>query len=189
MISEKEFPISNKWIVANFIFFGLASIVLFIYSCSIVLGVSSCSFNILDFIIVCAFSMLIFILPIFLLLERNNLHYEFADNMVILKKGILAKAERRIPYGRIQNIIINQNIIDRILKLGSLTIETASDSGGAKVVLEAAANKGTPFGCMIGFRSNLVVIPGLEYNKAIELKNAVLKLMKANPIDDSHSGL
>ncbi len=122
MISEKEFPISNKWIVANFILFGLASIVLSINLFLIVLGASSCSFNIVDFIIACAFSIFIFIFPIYLLLERNNFHYEFADNMVILTKGILSKAERRIPYGRIQNIIINQNIIDRILKLGSFTI-------------------------------------------------------------------
>lgn len=51
--------------------------------------------------------------------------FHIEDNELIIQKGLLQKERKAIPLERIQSININQNIIQRILGIVSLEVETA----------------------------------------------------------------
>jgi putative membrane protein len=69
---------------------------------------------------------LIFTLPSILL---NYLYFSFyiTNKELVIKSGVLAKQQRNIPILKIQNINIQQNILQRILGIAKVQVETAGD--------------------------------------------------------------
>ncbi len=130
-----------------------------------------------------------FLIYLYLTLAIKNYHYEFGDNLITLKQGIISKSERNVMYGRIQNICVSQGIINRFMGLASLSIETASEGAGIKFVTQDSQNKANLSGALLGFHSNRIGIPGLLYENALELKKVLMERIKSNPIDDAQSGL
>lgn len=53
-----------------------------------------------------------------------------------VRKGILQKSERTTQRKRIESIGIQQNVIERLLRLATLTVETSSESGSPEVELK-----------------------------------------------------
>jgi putative membrane protein len=53
-----------------------------------------------------------------------SFRYRLGDEEIELRWGILRRHERRIPYGRIQNIDINRNAVARVTGTAELKIET-----------------------------------------------------------------
>ena len=51
--------------------------------------------------------------------------YTFTSDTFDIRSGVLNRREREIPYGRIQNVDISRNIIQRLLGLSAIDIETA----------------------------------------------------------------
>jgi hypothetical protein len=92
-------------------------------------------------------------------------------------------------YGRIQNICVSQGIINRLLGLASISIETASEGAGAKFIAQDSKSKANLAGALLGFHSNRIGIPGILYKNALEIKDVVMERIKLNPIDDAQSGL
>lgn len=58
----------------------------------------------------------------------NNLEYMIYEDRVILLKGILTKTEQNIPFRAITDFALERTLFDRILKLGSIKIQTAGQS-------------------------------------------------------------
>ncbi len=54
--------------------------------------------------------------------------YTLAPNELVIRTGLVARRERRIPYGKIQNLDVSKNIFHRLLGVANVTIQTA---GGA----------------------------------------------------------
>ena len=82
------------------------------------------------------------------------------------------------------------------MNIASLVIETASDGGGAAMMLQMKgkgkdAEKGMNrfISLFPGFGTAFISIPGLSYQNATSLKTFIMERIKANPIDDMHSGL
>lgn len=61
--------------------------------------------------------------------------FMISDKEIIIKSGILAKKQRTIPIERVQNLNVKQDLIQRILGIARLQIETAGDTS-AEGVLE-----------------------------------------------------
>jgi putative membrane protein len=55
--------------------------------------------------------------------------YELTTDTFDIRSGILSRREREIPYERIQNVDIAQNILQRALDIAEVRIETAGGSG------------------------------------------------------------
>ena len=51
--------------------------------------------------------------------------YELTSDTFDLQSGVFSRREREIPYGRIQNVDISRNIIQRLLGISAVNIETA----------------------------------------------------------------
>jgi len=60
--------------------------------------------------------------------------YQFKNDEMIIRSGVISKKQRNIPFKRIQNTNVSQNILHRILNLYKLEIETAGDSTGEGIL-------------------------------------------------------
>ncbi|MFA5105879.1 MAG: PH domain-containing protein [Candidatus Micrarchaeia archaeon] len=74
-------------------------------------------------------------------LHYVNFTYELADTEVIIRWGIFTRLRKVIPYARIQNINTERTVLERVLGIGSLMIETAgTQSGLAEGIIPGIAN-------------------------------------------------
>ena len=82
---------------------------------------------------------LLFLIPtyFFAKLYVKNFNYEISERFITIRYGILTRTKTSIPYSRIQNIAIYQNIRDRLLNIYTVKIETAGSSAAT-----ASAQKG-----------------------------------------------
>ncbi len=55
--------------------------------------------------------------------------YVLTNERLITRSGVIARAGIEIPLENINNVIFNQNVLERILKSGDLLIESAGESG------------------------------------------------------------
>lgn len=62
----------------------------------------------------------------------RSISYELTDKDVVVRKGILTRVTKTIPYRTITNIVEARDLIDRyVVDLGSVQIQTAGMSGTA----------------------------------------------------------
>lgn len=191
-INEKTYPIQSSWLVKIFLYQVIRTIIMatLLYFYAVfskeLKGMSFIEMSFIEMVaIVGVFQLFVFFVT---LLRKINFQYEFGDKNVVLKQGVISKSERQLFYGRIQNISLSQDFIDKFIGIVSLVIETASDSGGAKLVTDAKKNRGFDW-FKLGFYSNSILIPGLLYENALDFKKFIMEQIKTNPIDDAHSGL
>ena len=202
IITEKNYPVQGLWIlkfiIRSLIVFVVIAIFFFYWSNSYD------DLSLLDslskdpelriyfwvYIAAVPFSLIMAIL------RRATFHYSIEPQFLTLRQGILSRQQRHIPYGVIQNLFVEQDLLDRIFGLASLTVENASQGGTnvsnqqeQKVFGLRIGNQRRQQMEMGGFSGNKVSIPGLTKANAEILKGIVLQKMKENPIEDSQSGL
>lgn len=91
----------------------------------------------------------------------RNYFYDLKENEIVIKKGVISRTEISLPYLKIQNIYVDQDILDRLFRLYDVHFETA--------------------GLTSGFHAH---IDGLNEKNATTLKKMVMdKLMKINRSD------
>lgn len=73
---------------------------------------------------------------IFSYLKYKNFRFYLKENSFILKHGVIRKSTVEIPFERIQNINIEQNIIQQLLQVVGVQIETAGE-GDAEIEIKA----------------------------------------------------
>ena len=56
-------------------------------------------------------------------------HYVFTTERVLLQEGVFSRNRRDIPVNRVNDHSMNQNLIERMLGCGTLTIESAGERG------------------------------------------------------------
>ncbi len=66
----------------------------------------------------------------------KTMRYEFDDEGVSMRWGVLFRREISLNYSRIQDIHLKSNIIQRWLGLGDVKLQTASGSSGAEMTIE-----------------------------------------------------
>ena len=172
-ISESDYPITTLWIFKYPIIMVTVSLV------AIIFGIW--------------FPYFVIAIPYFLIanpLIRKNFHFALEKEYFAVKQGVLSKKQRNLPYGVIQNVLVKQDIFDRLFGIAALTIENASEAGGSGISKwfskSQNQNNSADF---IGSQGNKVSIPGLKKADAEALKSAILAKMKENPLGDTQSGL
>jgi len=56
-------------------------------------------------------------------------HYVFTTHRVLIRRGVLRHVGRDIALQRISDVAFSQSLLDRIVKAGSITIESAGEHG------------------------------------------------------------
>ncbi len=74
------------------------------------------------------------LIPLFF--RYKTLRYEFDDEGVSMRWGILFRREISLNYSRLQDIHLKSNFIERWLGLGDVKLQTASGSSGAEMTIE-----------------------------------------------------
>lgn len=69
-----------------------------------------------------------------------TLRYKLDDEGVSMTCGLLFKKEVHLTYRRIQDIHVTRNLFHRWLGLSAISVQTASGSAGAEMVIEGVAN-------------------------------------------------
>lgn len=65
---------------------------------------------------------------VFAIVRYLTLRYRFQERELVLRSGILTRKERHVPFERIQNIDLEQNVFHRLFGVAKVKIETASGS-------------------------------------------------------------
>lgn len=187
IVSEKEYPIQKIWLVKPLfalVPFMLTFSLIFLYIIGVMFNVRSDGTSVKYFPFITV-GVLFFVL-FSAILRRLTFHYLFEDKVITLRQGILSKQQRQLPYGVIQNILIRQDVFDRLFNLSSLSFENVS----TQILTESDYRKVKAWiGDLMGFRASRVDIPGLSKADAENLKSLILEKIKENPIEDSQSGL
>ncbi len=66
----------------------------------------------------------------------RTLRYDFGDDGISMRWGVLFRREVHLTYPRIQDIHLRSNLIHRWLGLGQMLIQTASGSSKAEMTIE-----------------------------------------------------
>jgi putative membrane protein len=66
----------------------------------------------------------------------HTLRYDFGDDGISMRWGLLFRREIHLTYARIQDIHLQSNLFERWLGLGRLLIQTASGSSKAEMTIE-----------------------------------------------------
>ncbi|MGD8464900.1 MAG: PH domain-containing protein [Anaerolineae bacterium] len=59
----------------------------------------------------------------------RSLRYEIEADEVVVRAGIWTKSVKHVPYRTVTNITVKRDVLDRLLGLGTLNIQTAGMSG------------------------------------------------------------
>lgn len=78
--------------------------------------------------------LLISWLTIVPLIRWRTSHYIFTTHRVLIRRGILTHTGRDIALQRINDVAFSQSLWDRIVRAGSLTIESAGEHGQETLV-------------------------------------------------------
>lgn len=59
----------------------------------------------------------------------RSTHFVFTNERVLLREGVLNRQQRDIPLTRVNDVSSSQNLLDRLLGCGKLTVESAGERG------------------------------------------------------------
>jgi uncharacterized membrane protein YdbT with pleckstrin-like domain len=170
IITEKMYNITTLWIFKAPIIIVVISVTAFLFGYW--------------------FPYLVIALPILLIanpLTRANFHYSIEDKVLKIRQGVISKKDFMLPYGVIQNVIVKQDIFDRIFGLATLHIQNAVAGNDPRAI--ALAKQDGNQANSLGASKNGVNFVGLKKADAEILKNIILRKMEGNKIDDRGSGL
>ncbi len=62
-------------------------------------------------------------------IRRNSTHYTLTDRNLTISTGILSRAAMHIPLHKVQDVSVRRTLLDRILNLGTIVVESAGSAG------------------------------------------------------------
>lgn len=79
-------------------------------------------------------SLLFLIFPAYSHLRRNVVRYTLTDARVEIDRGFLVRTTRNIPLRNIQDVTVSASIFQRLVGLGDIIIDNASEQGGGTIL-------------------------------------------------------
>ncbi len=65
----------------------------------------------------------------------HTLWYRFGDEGIAMGVGILFRREQQLTYARMQDIHVSQNLLERWLGIGTVTVQTAGAGAGGNLTI------------------------------------------------------
>ena len=63
-----------------------------------------------------------------LIYQRLSVHYRLTTHRLVIERGILSKTDDRILLVDIDDITVQQGLIDRVLEIGTVVLNTSDDT-------------------------------------------------------------
>lgn len=138
--TRKKFPLSHKKIakktISNIIAIFIAIFLLFMYAFIFLTTILSNNEQAFTYL---GIATIIFFGLIFLIIILNyfyqcwyfaNYFYDLTEDYIVIRKNPITPREITIPYERIQDVNIDQDILDRIFGLYDVHLSSATVSSG-----------------------------------------------------------
>jgi membrane protein YdbS with pleckstrin-like domain len=90
------------------------------------------------FFILLAAGIAVFSIPIYKHILRRREVYTLTNHKLDMRYGIIAKTVRHIPLTKIQDVTVKASVWQRLLNLGDIEIDSASETG--KIILDEIHN-------------------------------------------------
>ena len=78
--------------------------------------------------------LMLFLIPGFYHFKRKLVKYTLTDSKLEIDTGLISRTTRNIPIGRIQDVTVSANVMQRLIGFGDVVIDNASDLGGKAVL-------------------------------------------------------
>lgn len=85
--------------------------------------------------------LLFFLVYLYELWYMKSYQYDLTEDYVIIKKGPIAPQEITIPYDRIQDVYLDQDLLDRLFGLYDVHISTATVTSGVRAHIDGVDRK------------------------------------------------
>ncbi len=157
--TTKNYPIANGWLVAAFAANIFTAALYSIIIWGFFLGKHTSIFTVSIGQFVMVYAILYIGLAIWTLLWKATFSFEFLPQFILMKDGVLKREEKHVPYRTLQNVLLKQGLIERILGLST-------------VIIENAAMATTKTG-----RASRITIPGQPIDKGNELVNELNRIL------------
>jgi putative membrane protein len=79
--------------------------------------------------------MALLLVPLYYHLRRKLVRYTLTDTTIEIDRGLISRTTQNIPLRRIQDVTVSATVTQRMLGLGDLIIDNASEDGG-KIILD-----------------------------------------------------
>ena len=99
---------------------------------------------------------------IFSFIWRNNYKFNFLPEYIFVHSGVISNEEQHIPYDRVQDVIVRQSLIEKILGISSVYIQNATTTVQPK----------NNFGILPG-----IAIPGQSMERSQKLSEIVRSIL------------
>lgn len=162
--------LSNKSIITNSpgTAWAFAGLILFIIFVMIGGRISSQSGDITIWILLVAF-IFVGVLVAYAVLWLHLFGYELGEDEIKIESGVISKNYDSIPYSRIQNVGIERSLLQRILGISTVNVQTAGRSSGIGSAVSAEGN-----------------IPGVDKQVAEQVRETIMS--RARDQDSRSSG-
>lgn len=118
-------------------------------------------------------------------IEYENFMFKISDDNFILKKGFLKKKEIIIPFEKIINVNLTQNIVQQFFKVMQVEIETAG-SDEAEVKIEALSKENAIALKKILIENNATTTATSEIEEVNYLQKITIKELFKEAITENH---
>ena len=79
-------------------------------------------------------ALALLLIPAYYHLKRNMIRYTVTDSKIEIDTGLIARTTRNIPLRKIQDVTVSASIPQRMLGLGDIIVDNASELGGTTVL-------------------------------------------------------
>lgn len=84
--------------------------------------------------IVAALGVLLFLFPIVAHIKRQRVLYTLTTHKLEIREGLLSTTVRNIPLAKVQDVTVTRSLLERLLGVGSITIDNASETAGSVTI-------------------------------------------------------
>ena len=138
--TREQFPLSTRKILKKTLLGTIVWVILLVIGYIIfVFVVSDVSGNLLAVGTIGFLALLFLLLLLVYLYQRWYFavyFYDFTDDYVVIKKGPITPHEITIPYERIQDVYVDQDIFDRIFGIYDVHLSSATMSSGMQAHID-----------------------------------------------------
>ena len=96
-------------------------------------------------LVILVLAVIFLLVDLFQCLYYRYYFYDLTSEEIVIKKGVVSRREITLPYSKIQNVYVDQDVLDRIFRLYDVHLETAGLGSGMTAhidgVSEANMNK------------------------------------------------
>ncbi len=126
--SSQTYPIAPQWMITSGFGSALTSLILaFFFGFNISSGLEGSFAG--GLVIVIALTVVLTLISLgWLVLWKQSFSWSFTPDFFLIKEGVVSRKETHLPYGTIQDVILEQSVFERLFGISTVRIENAASA-------------------------------------------------------------